>query len=78
MGTGCLGFGGGPNKEVDYFAPPLGKLITPVPPRLVTNQLVFGIARNSGKRCACYAKNLIEILKHNNCVTWKKSYAILQ
>ncbi len=29
MGTGCLGFGGGPNKEVDYFPPPLGKLVTP-------------------------------------------------
>ncbi len=28
MGTGCLGFGGGPNEEVDYLPPPLGKLIT--------------------------------------------------
>jgi len=36
VGTGCLGFGCGPNKEVDYFPPPLGKLTTLVP-RLGTN-----------------------------------------
>jgi hypothetical protein len=36
VGTGCLGFGGGPNKEVDYSPPSLGKLITLVP-RLGTN-----------------------------------------
>jgi len=75
VGNGCLGFGGRPNKGVDYFAPPLGKLITLVP-GLGTNQLIFRIAKNSGKICACYAKILIEVLKHNNCVTWKKSYAM--
>jgi hypothetical protein len=57
VGTGCLGFGSGPNKVVDYFPSPLGKLITLVP-RLGTNQLIFRIA-----------KNLIEGLKHNNWVT---------
>jgi hypothetical protein len=36
VGTGCLGFGAGPNKEVDYLPPPLGRLITLVP-RLGTN-----------------------------------------
>ncbi len=36
MGTGCLGCGGGANKEVDYFPPPLGKLIRLLP-RLGTN-----------------------------------------
>jgi len=36
VGTGCLGFGGGPNKEVEYFPPPLGKLI-PLVPGLDTN-----------------------------------------
>ncbi len=77
MGTGCLGFGGGPNKEVDNLPPPLGRLITLVT-RLGTNSLIFRIAKNSGKRCACYAKNFIEVLKHNNCVTWKKSYAMFQ
>jgi len=69
VGTGCLGFGSGPNKEVDYFTPPLGKLITLVTPRLGTNYLIFRIAKNSGKRCVCYAKIFIEVLKHNNCVT---------
>jgi len=75
VGTRCLGFGGGPNKEVDYSPPSLRKLIILVP-RLGTNELIFRIAKNSGKICACYAKNLIEVLKHNNCVTWKKSYAM--
>jgi hypothetical protein len=23
-----------------------------------------------------FAKNLIEVLKYNNCVTWKKSFAM--
>jgi hypothetical protein len=36
VGTGCLGFGRGPNKEVDYFPTLLGKLITLVG-RLCTN-----------------------------------------
>jgi len=36
VGTGCLGFGGGPNKEVDNFPRHLGKLNTLVP-RLGTN-----------------------------------------
>ncbi len=38
MGTGCLRFGGRPNKEVDYFSRPLGKLITLVS-SLGTNEL---------------------------------------